>query len=80
MSCLTIMVSSFCRLLDKMEFAINNHELGFMGRRRVPAGIIKRRNTDYLTTVALNLSHWPVISKGFMDIWGQIQKVLHVPS
>ncbi|KAJ5612695.1 Tetratricopeptide-like helical [Penicillium lagena] len=78
LSCLTILVSSFCRLLDKMEFAIHTHQLGFMGRRRVPAAMIKRRNTDYLTTVALNLSHWPVIPKGFMDIWGQIQKVLHV--
>ncbi|KAJ5825808.1 hypothetical protein N7474_002946 [Penicillium riverlandense] len=76
LSFLTIMVSSFCRLLDKMEFAINTHELGFMGRRRVPAGMIKRRNTDYLTTVALNLSHWPIIPKGFVDVWSQIQKTL----
>lgn len=76
-SCITTIVPIFCKILDNLESAVNSYAVNFnsIGRRNMPAYFVKRRNADLLTTLVLNLSHWPNAPKGFSETWTQMRKV-----
>ncbi|OQE34898.1 hypothetical protein PENCOP_c015G08976 [Penicillium coprophilum] len=71
-------VVSFCTLMEQVENAISNGILKFqgMGGNGLPIPIIKRRCTELLTTVILNLNHWPKQPLGFKDMEKMINKAL----
>lgn len=75
-SCFLNLISSFCNLVHKLEWAMKNLEIVFnCGGNRTPSVAIKRRSVDLLTILALNLGHWPIAPRGFSDVWKQIQNV-----
>lgn len=45
------------------------------GRKRLPAVFIRRRNFEFLATIALNLCSWPNPLRGLAEIWSQIRQV-----
>ncbi|KAJ5504872.1 hypothetical protein N7463_007746 [Penicillium fimorum] len=71
-------VVSFCNLMEQVENALSNGSLKFqgMGRNSLPIPIIKRRCTELLTTVNLNLNHWPKQPIGFKEMEKVVNKTL----
>ncbi|KAL1886900.1 hypothetical protein Plec18167_000835 [Paecilomyces lecythidis] len=72
------LVRCFCMLMDQLEWAIQTQTMTFncAGRRTALVPAIKRRNTDFLSVVALNLGSANVPIRGFTESWREIQKVL----
>jgi hypothetical protein len=68
---------SFCTLMEHVESALTSGILRFqgMGRSGLPIPIIKRRCTELLTTVNLNLNHWPKQPIGFREMEKVVNKV-----
>lgn len=75
--CLLELISGFCDLIEKLERSVSYGEIWFSygGRRNVPAIAIRKRNTDLLTVVALNLGYSSIPLRGFSEVWSRIQKV-----
>ncbi|OQE05043.1 hypothetical protein PENVUL_c027G05971 [Penicillium vulpinum] len=73
-------VTSFCNLMEQVENALSNGILRFqgMGRNSLPIPIIKRRCTELLTTVNLNLNHWPRQPVGFREMEKIVNKTLRI--
>ncbi|KAJ5375537.1 DNA helicase UvrD-like C-terminal, partial [Penicillium concentricum] len=71
-------VVSFCNLMEQVEHALTNGTLRFqgMGRSGFPIPIIKRRCTELLTTVNLNLNHWPKQPIGFKEMEKVVNRTL----
>ncbi|KAJ5437376.1 Tetratricopeptide-like helical [Penicillium cf. griseofulvum] len=71
-------VVSFCALMGHVENALVNGILRFqgMGRSGLPIPIVKRRCTELLTTVNLNLNHWPKQPIGFREMEKVVSKTL----
>ncbi|KXG50377.1 Tetratricopeptide-like helical [Penicillium griseofulvum] len=72
------MITSFCTLMENVENALTSGVLRFqgMGRSGLPIPIIKRRCTELLTTVNLNLNHWPKQPIGFKEMEKVVNKTL----
>ena len=70
-------VISFCNLMEQVENAFTDGALKFqgLGRTNLPIPIVKRRCTELLTTVNLNLNHWPKQPIGFKDMEKVVNKV-----
>ncbi|KGO54138.1 DNA helicase, UvrD-like, C-terminal [Penicillium expansum] len=71
-------VISFCNLMEQVESALTNGVLRFqgLGRSNLPIPIVKRRCTELLTTVNLNLNHWPKQPIGFKEMEKVVNKTL----
>ncbi|EKV12225.1 TPR and ankyrin repeat-containing protein 1 [Penicillium digitatum PHI26] len=71
-------VTSFCSLMEQVESALTNGILRFqgLGRSNLPIPIVKRRCTELLTTVNLNLNHWPKQPIGFKEMEKVVNKTL----
>ncbi|KAJ5822742.1 Tetratricopeptide-like helical [Penicillium robsamsonii] len=71
-------VVNFCNLMEQVENALSNGTLRFegMGRNSFPISIIKRRCTELLTTVNLNLNYWPKQPIGFKEMEKVANKTL----
>lgn len=71
------LVISFCNLMEQVENAFTSGALKFqgLGRTSLPIPIVKRRCTELLTTVNLNLNHWPKQPIGFKDMEKVVNKV-----
>lgn len=72
-SCLLNLTASFCRIVSNLERAMSQYGLSF-GRARPPA-FIRRRNSDFLATVVLNLGNWPLPLRGISELINQVQAV-----
>ncbi|KUM63621.1 hypothetical protein ACN42_g3458 [Penicillium freii] len=72
------MVTSFCGLMEQVESGLTNGILKFqgLGRINLPIPIIKRRCTELLTTVNLNLNHWPKQPIGYKEMEKTVNKTL----
>ncbi|KAI3103031.1 hypothetical protein CBS147333_7635 [Penicillium roqueforti] len=72
------LVISFCNLMEQVENAFTSGALKFqgLGRTSLPIPIVKRRCTELLTTVNLNLNHWPKQPIGFKDMEKVVNKTL----
>lgn len=70
-------VISFCNLMEQVESALTSGILRFqgLGRNSLPIPIVKRRCTELLTTVMLNLNHWPKQPVGFKEMEKVVNKV-----
>ncbi|KAJ6177949.1 hypothetical protein N7519_008410 [Penicillium mononematosum] len=75
---LTNVVISFCNLMEQVENALTNGILRFqgLGRSNLPVPIVKRRCTELLTTVNLNLNYWPRQPVGFKEMEKVVNKAL----
>ncbi|KAJ5783861.1 uncharacterized protein N7518_009538 [Penicillium psychrosexuale] len=71
-------VISFCNLMEQVENAFTSGALKFqgLGRTSLPIPIVKRRCTELLTTVNLNINHWPKQPIGFKDMEKVVNKTL----
>ncbi|CAG8896595.1 unnamed protein product [Penicillium egyptiacum] len=71
-------IISFCNLMEQVENALTNGILRFqgLGRSNLPIPIVKRRCTELLTTVSLNLNHWPKQPIGFKEMEKVVNKTL----
>ncbi|CAP86579.1 Pc20g12500 [Penicillium rubens Wisconsin 54-1255] len=71
-------VISFCNLMEQVESALTSGILRFqgLGRNSLPIPIVKRRCTELLTTVMLNLNHWPKQPVGFKEMEKVVNKAL----
>lgn len=72
-SCILSLTAGFCRIVSNLERAMSQHGF-FFGRARPPA-FIRRRNFDFLATVALNLGNWPLPLRGISELINQVQAV-----
>ena len=70
-------ILSFCNLMEQVENALTNGILRFqgLGRSNLPIPIVKRRCTELLATVNLNLNHWPKQPIGFKETEKLVNKV-----
>ncbi|KAL1999926.1 hypothetical protein VTN02DRAFT_3799 [Thermoascus thermophilus] len=75
--CLLELISGFCDLIERLERSVSYGEIRFShgGRRKA----IRKRNTDLLTVVALNLGYSSIPVRGFSEVWSRIQKLLTPP-
>lgn len=71
-SCLLNLTSGFCRIVTSLEKAI---QYGFSFGRGRPVAYIRRRNMDFLATVALNLGSWQLPVRGVAEIITKIEAV-----
>lgn len=76
-SCILHLTSVFAKIVDKLEWEVRYRDmrLDCAGRHGIPVAIIRRRNADLLTTVIVNLMHWPNKLRGLSELWDKIHKV-----
>lgn len=73
---LLALASGFSKMVERIEREIRKRDMRFhSSRRTVPLVILRRRNSDYLATIAMNLGNWPNIPRGFSSVWTQLQSV-----
>lgn len=70
-------VDRFCKFVNRLEWEMRYRDLILTcaGRKSVPHPVVRRRNSDLLVTIALNLGHWPNTLRGFSDSLAQIHEV-----
>lgn len=72
-SCLLNLTAGFCRIASNLERVMNQRRFLFGPSR--PDAFIRRRNSDFLATVVLNLSNWPLPLRGISELINQVQAV-----
>ena len=76
-SFLLYFAAQFCKLVTRIEWEMRYRDMKLTcaGHKFLPHPVVRRRNSDLLATIAMNLGHWPISLRGFSDSLTQIHEV-----